>query len=105
MDYSLSARNSNRAPLPAQQPPRVGMLVRVRNRQGLVSASEPFDGSDDGRFHLVTIDYLDGDTPQEDHLVWEREAVTSLREPTALPNVAGDSAEEGLIFRELLIRR
>ena len=68
------------------------MLARARNRQGLISASEPFDGSDEGRFHLVTVEYLDGETPQEDHLVWEREVGTSLREPTALPNVAGASA-------------
>lgn len=68
------------------------MLARVRNRQGLISASEPFDGSEEGRFHLVTVEYLDGETPQEDQLIWEREVGTSLREPTALPNVSGDPA-------------
>ena len=92
MDHLLSARHSDQTPPLVSQPPRVGMLARVRNRQGLISASEPFDGSEEGRFHLVTVEYLDGETPQEDQLIWEREVGTSLREPTALPNVSGDPA-------------
>jgi len=92
LDHLLSARHSDQTPPLVSQPPRVGMLARVRNRQGLISASEPFDGSEEGRFHLVTVEYLDGETPQEDQLIWEREVGTSLREPTALPNVSGDPA-------------
>ncbi len=79
-------------PLSPSGPPRIGMLATVRNRRGLVSAVEPFDGSSEGRFHLVTVEYLDGDAPQEDHLIWEREVGARLLEPTALPDVSRDAA-------------
>lgn len=70
--------------------PRVGMLAMVRNRRGLVTAVQPFDGSSEGRVNLVTVEYLDPDVPHEDQLIWEREVNASLLEPTALPNVSGD---------------
>jgi hypothetical protein len=41
-----------------EQIPRVGMFATVRNRRGVVSAVEPYDG-DSGRLHLVHMEYKD----------------------------------------------
>lgn len=71
--------------------PRVGMLATLRNRRALVSAVEPYDGSLDGRLHLVRLEYIDTDGPPEDTLVWEREPSAKLLEPVAMPNVSADS--------------
>jgi SNF2-related domain/Helicase conserved C-terminal domain len=69
---------------PALQP-RIGMLATVRNRRGVVTSVTAHDGGPDGRLHLVTIEYVDGDVPSDDMLVWEREVDAHLVEPTALP--------------------
>ena len=53
--------------------PRIGMLATVRNRRGVVTAVEPHDGGPDGRLHLVTLEYVDGDGAADDTIVWERE--------------------------------
>lgn len=66
--------------------PSVGMLATVRNRRGVVSAVEPYDGHD-GRLHVVTIEYADGDGVPDDRLVWEREPNARLVPPAALPQV------------------
>ena len=42
--------------------PRTGMFATVRNRRGIVSAVEPFDGQD-GRLHLVHLEYKDDHFP------------------------------------------
>lgn len=89
---AMSTTAPRGASLSPSGPPRIGMLATVRNRRGLVSAVEPFDGSTEGRFHLVTVEYLDGGSPQEDHLIWEREPGARLLEPTALPDVERDAA-------------
>src|SRR3989442_6928607 len=68
------------------QQPRVGMLATVRNRHGIVSAVEPFDGSTEGQLHLVTVEYTDADGGADDQLVWEREPGARVLEPTALPD-------------------
>ena len=67
------------------QVPRVGMFATVRNRRGIVSAVEPFDG-DSGRLHLVHIEYKDDQLPVEEQLLWELEPRRVLLEPTALPD-------------------
>ena len=61
------------------------MLATVRNRPGVVAAVEPFDG-DDGRLHLVHLEYKDGRSPSEERLLWELEPRGALVEPNALPN-------------------
>ena len=66
-------------------PPRPGMLATVRNRRGLITSVEPHDGADEGRVHVVEVEYLDADGSGQDILVWEREADARLLEPTALP--------------------
>ena len=68
------------------QVPRPGMFATVRNRRGIVSAVEPFDGQS-GRLHLVHLDYKDDQLPPEERLLWELEPRKVLLEPTALPNV------------------
>jgi len=67
--------------------PRIGIFATVRNRCGLTTAVEPFDGPN-GRLHLVSIDYKDDQLPRSEKLIWELEAAGRLLEPTALPNVA-----------------
>ena len=57
----------------AHSVPRTGMFATVRNRRGVVSAVEPFDG-DSGRLHLVHLDYKDDQYPTEERLLWELEA-------------------------------
>ena len=69
--------------------PSVGMLATVRNRRAIISSVEPFDG-EDGRLHLVSVEYTDGDGGLEDRLIWEREAQAVLVPPAALPRVSDD---------------
>src|SRR5439155_21941962 len=69
-----------------EQIPRVGMFATVRNRRGVVSAVEPYDG-DSGRLHLVHLEYKDDQYPVEEQLLWEIEPYATLLEPTDLPRV------------------
>jgi hypothetical protein len=75
---------------PSQQVPRIGMFATVRNRRGLTTSVEPFDGPT-GRLHLVHIEYKDEQYPREERLIWELEPAGQLLEPTALPNVGNSS--------------
>jgi superfamily II DNA or RNA helicase len=63
------------------------MFATVRNRRGVVSAVEPFDG-DTGRLHLVHLEYKDDQLPGEEQLLWELEPRRRILEPTALPSAA-----------------
>jgi len=67
--------------------PRIGMFATVRNRRGLTTGVEPFDGPS-GRLHLVSVDYKDDQLPKSDKLIWELEPEGHLLEPTALPHVS-----------------
>jgi len=62
------------------------MFATVRNRRGIVSAVDPFDGQE-GRLHLVHLDYKDDQLPTEERLLWELEPRKTLLEPTALPDI------------------
>jgi hypothetical protein len=62
------------------------MLATVRNRRGIISAVEPYDGNGSGRLHLVTLEYSDPDGVHEDRVIWELEVGARLLEPTALPD-------------------
>src|ERR1017187_1400586 len=81
--------------LPPQtiQHPRPGMLATIRNRRGLIATVEPFD-SQEGRLHLVRVEYTDADGVSEDTVLWEREHGRDLLEPNALPRVDTDPAME-----------
>ena len=79
--------------------PRTGMLATVRNRTGVIAAVEPFDG-DDGRIHLVHLEYQDEHAPGRERLLWELEPERNLLEPTALPDPAqGRRHESGRLRR------
>ena len=58
--------------------PRTGMLATVRNRTGVIAAVEPFDG-DDGRIHLVHLEYQDEHAPGQERLLWELEPERKLQ--------------------------
>ncbi|MBW2065553.1 MAG: DNA helicase [Deltaproteobacteria bacterium] len=64
------------------------MFATVRNRRGVISAVEPFDG-EGGRLHLVHLEYKDDQIPPDDRLLWELEPHKNLLEPTALPISTG----------------
>ena len=68
--------------------PREGSVATVRNRRGICAAVRPFDGND-GRLHLVDIEYNDGEYPYDETLLWEIESATQLLEPTGLPRPDG----------------
>ncbi len=68
--------------------PRIGMLAKVRNRRGIISSVETFDGGVEGQTHLVRVEYLDREGVAEDDLIWEREPLADVLEPTALPRIA-----------------
>ena len=70
--------------------PRVGLLAAVRNRHGVVAAVQPFDG-EDGRLHLVHLEYKDARQPADERLLWERETSARLVEPAALPDPSRDA--------------
>ncbi len=83
------------------QVPRTGMFATVRNRRGIVSAVEPFDG-EGGRLHLVHLEYKDDQLPAEEQLLWELEPRKVLLEPTALPTVVSTAPMPGEDFDAML---
>ena len=66
--------------------PRVGMLAVLRNRRGLISSVDPYDGPE-GREYLVEVEYTDTEGVPEDTVLWNREHGAQLLEPNALPLV------------------
>jgi superfamily II DNA or RNA helicase len=70
-----------------EQIPRVGAVATVRNRRGVISSVDPYDG-DGGRLHLVHLEYKDDQLPVGEKLVWELEPRRTVLEPTALPRFA-----------------
>lgn len=77
------------------------MFATVRNRRGVVSAVEPYDG-EGGRLHLVHLEYKDDQSPHEDRLLWELEPRKNLLEPTALPISTGTDPMPSDDFNALL---
>ncbi len=88
-------------PVEHEQIPRPGMFATVRNRRGVIAAVEPFDG-EDGRLHLVDLEYKDDQHPLEERLLWELEPHKMLLEPTALPDPARSDAMAADDFDALL---
>lgn len=86
---------------PSPLNPRVGMLATVRNRRALVAAVEPYDGRQEGRIHLVRLEYIDTDGNRTDTLIWERETDTRLLEPVALPTIEAEPPMPGPDFDAL----
>lgn len=81
--------------------PRPGMFATVRNRRGVVSAVEPYDGPD-GRLHLVHLEYKDDHHPPDERLLWELEPYKNLLEPTALPNATNTDPMPAADFDAML---
>jgi hypothetical protein len=77
------------------------MLATIRNRRGLIAAVEPFD-SQEGRLHLVRVEYTDSDGVAEDTVLWEREHGRDLLEPNALPQVQSEASMEPREFDALV---
>ena len=84
--------------------PRAVMLATVRNRSGVVAAVEPFDG-DNGRLHLVHIEYKDSGAPSEERLLWELEPGRRLLEPTALPDPTSADAMPPEVLASRIVDR
>ena len=81
--------------------PRIGLFATVRNRRGLTTGVQPFDGPG-GRLHLVSIDYKDDQFPRSERLIWELEPAGRLLEPTALPRVSASDPMPAEDFDALL---
>jgi hypothetical protein len=77
------------------------MFATIRNRRGVVSGVDPFDG-DGGRIHLVHLEYKDDQFPAAEKLLWELEPRKDLLEPTALPVAAGTNPMPAEDFDALL---
>lgn len=73
------------------QQPREGMMAIVRNRRAMITAVAPFDAEEQGRFHLVDVEYTDGLGVESDQVLWEVEPGREVLEPAALPNL-GDTS-------------
>lgn len=85
----------------APQVARAGMFATVRNRRGVITGVEPFDGPA-GRLHLVDLEYKDDQFPRDEKLIWELEPGGRLLEPTALPDVASGDPMPAEDFDALL---
>jgi superfamily II DNA or RNA helicase len=64
-------------------------------------AVEPFT-SQEGRLHLVRVEYTDSDGVAEDTVLWERESGRDLLEPNALPQVQSEASMEPREFDALV---
>ena len=70
---------------PEMRLPEVGQAVRVRNRLATVRAVDPYESRNEGRLHLVEVEYLDDcQFPAADQLLWEAEATGRVLGATAL---------------------
>ncbi len=67
--------------------PEVGMLAIVRKRRGIISDVREFDGQE-GRQHLVRVEYKDEGRPLAEELLWELEPCTLLLEPFDIPGAS-----------------
>ena len=63
------------------------MLATIRNRRGIITAVEPYDG-EGGRLHLVQLEYQDDQLPSSERLIWDIEPRKTLLEPTSLPEIS-----------------
>ncbi len=67
--------------------PREGMMAVVRNRRAMITGVQPYDAAEQGRYHLVEVDYTDGQGAESDQLLWEVEPGTRVVEPATPPLV------------------
>lgn len=69
------------------------MLAIVRKRRGIISEVRQFDG-EEGRHHLVRIEYKDDGRPLTEELLWELEPAKILLEPSELPEFGAPAMPE-----------
>ena len=62
-------------------------MAIVRNRRAMITGVQPYDADEHGRFHLVEVDYADGQGAESDQLLWEVEPGTQVVEPSTPPLV------------------
>lgn len=62
-------------------------MAVVRNRRALITGVQAFDADEQGRLHLVEVEYTDGVGTETDQVLWEVEPGTDVLEPAALPRV------------------
>lgn len=68
--------------------PREGMMAVVRNRRAMIAAVAPFDADEQGRFHLVDVEYTDGLGVEVDQVLWEVEPGAEVLEPACpIPSI------------------
>ncbi len=77
-----------------QSLPREGMMAVVRNRRAMITGVQPFSAGAQGSYHLVEVDYTDGQGAESDQLIWEVEPATRLVEPTTPPLVESTNPME-----------
>ena len=82
--------------------PRTGMLAKIRNRRGVISSIEPYDGTVEGRLLLVRVEFIDSDGPPEETILWEREDSRDLLEPNSLPSVHDQARMDPVEFDALV---
>lgn len=82
--------------------PREGMMAVVRNRRALVTAVQPFDADEDGRLHVVEVEYSDGIGAESEELLWEVEPGAEVLEPAALPDIARTAPMEPREFAAMI---
>jgi len=70
------------------------MMAVVRNRRALITGVQPFDADEQGRLHLVEVEYTDGVGAETDQVLWEVEPGTDVLEPSALPRVEATAPME-----------
>ena len=83
-------------------PPREGMMAVVRNRRALITGVQPFDADEQGRLHLVEVEYTDGVGAETDQLLWEVEPGTDVLEPSALPRIDATAPMEPREFDAMI---
>lgn len=67
--------------------PREGMMAVVRNRRSMITSVQPYDSGEQGRYHLVEVEYSDSIGLETEQLLWEVESEAQVLEPSALPDV------------------
>jgi hypothetical protein len=63
------------------------MMAVLRNRRALITGVQAYDADEQGRLHLVEVEYTDGVGAETDQVLWEVEPGTEVLEPAALPRV------------------
>ena len=80
--------------------PQVGLLAKLRNRRGVITAVEPFDtgSAGDGTVHAVRVEYTDSNGPQSEMVLWEQEPTGEVVAANRMPDVERLAPMQGDAF-------